>query len=85
MRTIKETIAHIQKLSKEIEDGDPAARHKGPNCPGCLYELLEFIDSEPECRHDRLKEIDGRYYMDDNCCQEVYFCPDCGKDLREEA
>ena len=57
MRTIEETRAHIKALHDEIENGDVGARHNGPNCPGCLYSLLEFIDSEPPCRHKRVRYL----------------------------
>ena len=98
MRTIEETRAHIKALHDEIENGDVGARHNGPNCPGCLYSLLEFIDSEPPCKHLKLLFWHGRvlcpgdlpsgwYYVRQNnntASDSFKFCPDCGEELPAE-
>ena len=94
MRTIEETRAHIKALHDEIENGDVRARHNGPNCPGCLYSLLEFIDSEPPCKHEKafykpsgFYGHGGRWYFAGvglDPAFEIFCCPDCGERLPED-
>ena len=91
MRTIEETRAHIKALHDEIENGDVGARHNGPNCPGCLYSILAFIDSEPPCTHRRcvyypLAAGGFAWFVLGNVagCDPIKFCPDCGEELPAE-
>lgn len=95
MRTIEEIREHIKKLWQEIEGGDVRARHNGPNCPGCLYSLLEFIDSEPPCRHKRVRYlvldylpvgVNGWYLVGfgNHESARMKHCPDCGEELPAE-
>jgi len=96
MRTLEEVIEHVQRLRQEIENGDPAARHKGPNCPGCLYELLEFINSDPPCKHPEvfwrpelqagLTSFPPGWWLHgrgETMMGMVNYCPDCGQKLED--
>lgn len=92
MRTIEETREYVKKLWQEIEDGDPRARFNGPHCPGCLYSILEFIDSEPPCEHKRCirfpltENSDAWFFGAQDIginARPITFCPDCGQKLEE--
>lgn len=73
---------------EEIKEWVEARRMR--NC-GAIHQIeaetldavLEFIDSEPPCRHARIKYVGEKWCMDDRCGQQVTFCPDCGKNMEE--
>ena len=51
MRTAEEIKAEIKRKWDKIEAGPVEDRFKRSNCQGCLQDLLQFIDSEPACKH----------------------------------
>ena len=93
MRTIEEVKEYVKDKWQKIEDSN--GRGEGPYCYGCLRLVLEFIDSEPPCRHPRAyfcyrtptvykPEKSAWYLAGCGTTSDLYklsYCPDCGEEL----
>lgn len=94
MRTIEEVKEYVKDKWQELEDG--LGRGNGPHCQGCLYALLEFIDSPPPCEHKRVIFFDAKksspqtaayqtgWYIwgqVGDASRQIKFCPECGAEL----
>ncbi len=81
MRTIEEVREYVKTEWKKIEDADVSAIRQRPHCQACLLMVLEFIDSEPPCKHPNILiyKLGDPFRLSSG--KPAKFCPDCGAEL----